>query len=391
VSPLSLQRDSDRGPQLVASSSRLARWANAAAAVVAAVGIATACKDEPAPPAEVKNEPPAAEKKPAVDDKIASAMAAAEATARSESGSSNAQSAPPADGMLTAEAAARELAPGSPAQLVLGAAGGTPRVRLGQDHIATGAGPNGKLVLSYRSGGSVMPTIEFDLAPKAGPAGAENQPAAVASAGGAAGQASSVALRFALGHARPADDQPGRLPDNAKAEIAKLNGSYVELVAAGNGALLAQHQKVAGNNPDLEPLVTGSSESLASVILPYPDVPVGVGAFWMIKSRETVSGADVLAYRMVKLTDLGSGTAKLSVNTRRYLLARSLAMPGLPPHHVRRFESEGEATLSVKPGALYPQSADCRDSFMALVSPDDRPAQAVPIQSELTAKVSFSR
>jgi hypothetical protein len=387
VAPVSFQRRSEPGLRLDGTASRLARRARAAAAVLLALGVTGACKDEPAPPAEVKSEPPA-EKKPALDDKIANAMAAAEASARSEAGSSNAQSAPPADGILTAEAAARELAPGSAAQLVLGAPGGTPRVRLGQEHIAAGAGPSGKLVLSYRSGGSVMPTIEFDLAPKVGPAGAETQPASVA---GSPSEPANVALRFALGRARPADDQPGRLPENAKAEIAKLNGSYVELVAASNGALVAQHQKVAGNNPDLEPLVTGSSEALASVVLPYPDVPVGVGAFWMIKSRETVSGADVLAYRMVKLTELSPGTAKLSVNTRRYLLATALAMPGLPPHHVRRFESEGEATLNVRPGSFYPQSADCRDSFMALVTPDDRPAQAVPIQSALTAKVSFSR
>jgi hypothetical protein len=350
--------------------------------------VASACKDEPPPPAETKSEAPA-EKKPAVDEKIAHAMAAAEATARSESNTANAQTAPPQDGILGAEAAARELAPGSPAQLVLGGEGEAPRVRLGTSHIAPGAGPAGKLVLSYRSGGSVMPTIEFDLRPKVSAAGAETQPASVAASN--PNESSSVALRFVLAGARPADNQPGRLPDNAKAEIAKLNGSYVELVATSTGALLAQHQKLAGTNPDLEPLLTGSSEALTSVVLPYPEAPVGVGAFWMIKSRETLSGADVIAYRMVKLTELSAGAAKLSVNTRRYLLQPVLPMPGLPAHHVRRFESEGEANLSVKPGSIYPTSADSRDGFMAVVTPDDRPTQAVPIQTELTANVTFSR
>jgi hypothetical protein len=357
--------------------------------VACALGLlAIACKDEPPPPAEVKSEP-TAEKKPAVDEKIANAMAAAEATARSESNGGSAQAAPPPDGILGEEAAARELPPGSPAQLVLGGQGDSPRVRLGSEHIAAGAGPSGKLVLSYRSGGSVMPTIEFDLKPKVSPAGAETQPASVAAS--SPGEASNLALRFVLSGARPAGNQPGRLPDNAKAEIAKLNGSYVELVATGSGALVAQHQKLAGNNPDLEPLLTGSSEALSSVVLPYPDVPVGVGAFWMIKSRETVSSADVIAYRMVKLTELSSSSAKLSVNTRRYLLQPALPMPGLPPHHVRRFESEGETTLIVKPGSIYPDSADSHDGFMALVTPDDHPNQAVPIQTELTANVSFSR
>jgi hypothetical protein len=180
------------------------------------------------------------------------------------------------------------------------------------------------------------------------------------------------------------------LPDNAKAEIAKLNGSSVELVLGPSGALISHKHELAGNNADLEPIVTGSAEALASVVLPYPAVPVGVGAFWMVKSRETAGGSSVLAYRMVKLTELSPTQAKLTVNTRRYLLSPSLAMAGLPPHHVRRFESEGEATLSVKPGSPYPERAEARDGFMALVSPDDRPQQAVPIQSELSATLTFA-
>lgn len=356
----------------------------AGAALVAA--LLGACKDEPPPVTEPAPEVPA-EKKPAVDEKIASAMAAAEASARTESGTPSGQGAPPPDGILGAEAASRELAPGAAAQLVLGGAGSEPRVRLGVDRLAAGAGPTGKLVLSYRSGGSVMPTIEFELRPKVAVAGAETQPASVAPSAGA-GQ---LALRFALAGARPAADQPGRLPDNAKAEIAKLNGSYVELVTEPDGSLVTQHQKVVGDNPDLEPLVTGSAEALASVVLRYPDVPVGTGAFWMVKSRETANGAPVVAYRMVKLTELGPALAKLSVATRRYLIEPSLPMVGLPPHQVRRFESEGEATLSVKPGSVYPESAEARDGFMALVTPNDRPNQQVPVRTELSANISFQR
>ena len=80
--------------------------------------------------------------------------AAAEASARSGSQRSEGQPAPPADGILAAEAATRELAPGSPATLVLGADGVEPRVRLGAP--APGVSLHAKLSLSYRSGGSVM-------------------------------------------------------------------------------------------------------------------------------------------------------------------------------------------------------------------------------------------
>jgi hypothetical protein len=348
-----------------------------------------ACQDEPPPAAEAPVEA-STEKKPAVDDKIASAMAAAaEASARSGSQRSEGQPAPPADGILAAEAATRELAPGSPATLVLGADGVEPRVRLGAP--APGVSLHAKLSLSYRSGGSVMPTIELDLASK-GAGGSPERASAALTAGGASGApVGAVAALFTVGGARPAGNQPGRLPENARAEIAKLNGSSIERVSSPNGALIAHTQKLAGNNPDLEPLLTGSAEVLASVLLPYPEAPVGAGAFWMVKSRELANGAPVLAYRMVKLVELGSAQAKLSVSTRRYLLDPVLPMAGLPPHHVRRFESTGEATLNLRPGAPYPESADVRDTFMALVAPDDRPNQALPIQSELSASITFSR
>jgi hypothetical protein len=347
------------------------------------------CKEEPPAPEAAPEVP--AEKKPAVDEKIASAMAAAEATARSEAQRSEGQLAPPPDGILSAEAAAKELAPGSAAQLVLGADGAAPRVRLGAERLTPGAGPNAKLSVSYRSGGSMMPTIELELKSKVAAGSAETAPASVPAGPAGASAAGNLLMRFTLGAARPADDQPGRLPENAKAEIAKLNGSAIERVALPSGALLAQTQKLAGNNPDLEPLVTGSAEALSSVLLPYPEVPVGAGAFWMLKSRETANGAQVLAYRMVKLVELGPTHAKLTVNTRRYLLDPVLPTAGLPPHRVRRFESEGEASIGVRPGALFPDSAEVRDAFMALVTPDDRPSQAVPIQSELSARIGFSR
>ena len=364
-------------------SRRSARWV--ACFTCGALALALACKDDEPPPAETKAEAPA-EKKPAVDEKIANAMAAAEASARSEAGSAQSQTAPPADGILTPEAAARELPPGSPAQLVLGGEGSAPKVRLGLGRLAPGNGPAGKLVVSYRSAGAVMPTVEADLKPKVVASGAATQPASVSAA-----DSNNLDVVVALGNVRPSDNQPGRLPDNARAEIAKLSGSSVELTLTPSGALLSERQKLAGNNPDLEPLLTGSTEALAGALLPYPEVPVGVGAFWMIKSRETANGASVLAYRMVKLTALTPELATLSVNTRRYLLEARLPTPGLPPHVVRRFEGQGDSTLSLRPGALYPEKVESRDSFAALVTPSDRPNQAIPMQAELSATTSFAR
>lgn len=291
---------------------------------------------------------------------------------------------------MSSEAAARELAPGSAATLVLGSEGASPRLKLGAERIAPGAGPAGKLQLSYRSGGSVMPTIEVDLKAKVT---ATEGPTATASSGAAESAdsaPSSLTIRFVMANVRPAAEQPGRLPDNARAELAKLNGSWVELVSTPRGALQKARAELAGKNPGLEPFMQGSAEALRSIVLPYPEVPVGVGAFWMVKSREQANGADVLAYRMVKVTEINAESAKLSVSTRRYLLTPALPLEGLPPHRVRQFEGEGNATLLVRAGAAYPQSAELEDTFGALLVPGDRPNQALPFQSQLSAKLSLA-
>lgn len=348
----------------------------------------TACAEDPPPaPPEATEAPP--EKKPAVDQKIANAVAAAQASAQAVAPSTD-QMAPPADGIMTAEAAARELAPGSAATLVLGNEGSSPRLKLGAERIAPGAGPAGKLQLSYRSGGSIMPTIEFDLKPKVAAAEGSMATESSGAAGAAAVAPSALTIRFVLANARPAADQPGRLPDNARGEIAKMNGSWVELVSTPRGALQKESVELAGKNPGLEPFLQGSAEALRSIVLPYPEVPVGVGAFWMVKSREQANGADVLAYRMVKVMEINSESAKLSVSTRRYLLTTTLPIEGLPPHRVRQFEGEGNATLLVRSGAAYPESAELEDTFGALLVPGDRPTQALPFQSQLSAKISFA-
>jgi hypothetical protein len=136
--------------------------------------------------------------------------------------------------------------------------------------------------------------------------------------------------------------------------------------------------------------VAGSADALTSAVLLYPDVPVGAGGFWMVKSREVANGTEVIAYRMVRVTELAGDVARLNVSTRRYLITPSLQLEGLPPHRVRKFESEGNATLSLRAGSAYPEQAELQDTFMALVAPSDRPNQALPVQSEFSAKLSFT-
>src|SRR5688572_10396882 len=171
-----------------------------------------------------------------------------------------------------------------------------------------------------------MPTVDFELKLKTAP------PAALGTEAPADGD---FTTRFTFASAGLAPTQPGRLPENARGEIAKLKGSSVEFVTSARGASKGFRFALQGDNPGLVPLVMGGAEALASVVLPYPEQPVGSGAFWMVKSRETMNGAQILAYRMVKVAQVSGDSAQLEVATRRYLLQSTLPIESLPPHRVR--------------------------------------------------------
>jgi hypothetical protein len=347
--------------------------------LLAGLGLAWlgACQSEP-PKVETAKTDKAeggAEQKPVLDNKIASAMQAA-AQAEAAQVQAGQAGAPPPDGILGLEAADREIAQGKPAEVTLGGAGGTPKVSLGTGELKAGDGPKGTLQVSYRIGGSVVPTIEY---------GFQVQRAAPA-------EAEPVRTRFALLKAAPAADQPGRLPPNMAAEVAKLNGSSVEFTSTRQGLPLGAAKVEAKNNePELVPLVESASTALTELVLPRPEVPVGPGAFWMVKSRESFNGGDVVVYRMVKVEAVNGDVAELSVTTRRYLAGKTLALEGLPPHTIREFRGEGTASLSLRQGSAYPHQGKVRESMLALVAPNDQPGQAIPVQSDLSATLTTQK
>jgi hypothetical protein len=342
---------------------------------VCALGLG-ACQSEPPKVEKAKDEQAAeAEQKPAVDNKIASAMqAAAQAeAARAQPGQG---AAPPPDGILGLEAADRELSIGKPAEVTLGGAGGSPKLSLGTGELKAGEGPRGTLDVSYRIGGSVVPTIEYSYQ-------------IVRSA---PGETDPLTTKLTLLKAAPSANQPGRLPANMAGEIAKLNGSTVELTSTRQGYPIGAAKVHAKNDdPQLVPLVESAATALTALVLPRPEVPVGPGAFWMVKSRESFNGADVVVYRMVKVETVTGDVAELSVNTRRYLASKTLPLEGLPPHELREFQGEGSATLSLRQGALYPHQGKVRDTMLALVVPNDQPGQAIPVQSDLSATLTTQK
>lgn len=331
-----------------------------------------ACEEEAGPPSTDPAKKAAAEeqKKPVVDSKIARAMASATAA---QNASPASELAPPPNGILSPAQAEKQAPKGQPAQLVLGSAGSEPRVNLSSAGWAAETVRKGKVTLQARTAGGVMPHI--DVAIEGRHIRKKTEPGAVPSV-----ERNLTAIE--LQKATLSAQQPGRLPPSAAESIAILDGSTVEFTADDKGAVLGVKVLPKTDSPEVRPMLDEVAAAFSNLRMPYPDKAVGPGGYWMVTSRESFGGVDSVAYRMLRVTAVTGKTAEIDIKTRRYLTTPQLGIAGLPPHTVRQFQGEGTGSFTIVAGSTFPIKAQLKESLLAMVAPNDRPQQALPLQTE---------
>lgn len=335
------------------------------------LALALGCKKQEQP--SQPSAEPSASAKPAMDSKIANAVKAAAQQAQ-QAGQGGGQGADdlPANGLLTAEQADTKAARGGFNSITLGSTGSEPRVRLGS---AAASALKGKLELAVRTGPrSAMPTVVLDLE---GSTKVE------------AGQSPTI---LKVSKSQLGAEQPGRIPDDVAEAITKLKGSSFSttLLPTGRGALKFEAAPTLSHS-EYEALLAAAAETLETVWLSYPSEPVGVGGFWMVRSRETFYQGDVLVFRLVKVEGIQGQQAQLSVATKRYLVGNVLGQMGLPPHTVAQYDGSGEAKLVVSAGATLPDQCEINDSLSAAVALHGNQAQQVPLQVGLQARFTVAK
>src|SRR6185295_8089317 len=173
------------------------------------------------------------------------------------------------------------------------------------------------------------------------------------------------------------------VPKDLDAELSKLKGSRISFRVGPNGAGDAFRYEL-GKASGLELVMRALTEALAIFTLPYPDKPIGAGAFWMSTSRETAIGTDVIAYRIVKVEELSKDKLKLSVNTKRYATGSKFDIPELPKgteYKLEQFDSQGEGEFDLTPGTPFPTGGEMTLVLNANLAPKNA-APAVPNQPD---------
>lgn len=347
---------------------------------LAATALASGCKSEAdkasAPTAEASTA--ASTAAPVLDNKIANAVANA---AKSQTQAQPAEGdGPPQSGILGPARANAELMPGAPPKLKLGSAGSEPRVVLGA--AEWGDKRLGQLELSIRKGNAGYPTTVFKL-------DGHKLPAAPPPAAGVAPQVNAGATyAFDVVASDLGSNQPAEIPPDFAAEIRKFKGSQLTAQVSPSGLVGTPAFTLAKTAaPELDDLLKGGAATLTDAILPFPKEPVGVGAFWMTTSRETLYGTDVVVYRMVKVTEVTGDRTVLDVSAKRYLAADNLALQGLEQSKVMQFQADSSTQMTLVGGSALPHDGRSQTVMRAFVELEGQPR---PIQLETRSLFAFA-
>lgn len=320
--------------------------------------------------------PPSAQPK-ALDPDIAQAVAAA--SARPSSGTAAKEGGPPPNGIFSAAAADKEAAKGSQPKITLGSEGTDPKIALGPAQPKPGTKASGQITVEVqadpRQGG--LP-IQFGITLEA-----QKPKDAAAAPGPVTVVARVTSANIGL---------PGAPPDLVR-DIGKLKGSKVEYeVLPDGGGTAFRYEATKGVPAEFEESLRALSDTLAVITLPYPDKPVGAGAYWMATSRDGVFGLDLVSYRLVKVESITNGRATLSVNTKRYSASPTLDLAGLPPEAPRdmaEFQALAEGKLDVVPGRGFPSAGEQTSLLAATLGSAKQPAGTLQLRTR--AKIDLSQ
>ncbi|MCA9596346.1 MAG: hypothetical protein KC776_23690 [Myxococcales bacterium] len=313
----------------------------------------------------------------AVDPSLAKAVAQVEKQGGGAATTADAGDGPPESGVFAPGKADELHKKGTPPLVKLGQAGSAPREVL-KVALSPGDKRKGNVELTMRSGRNVLPGIDLSLSieaqkPKPGEDG--------------------IPVLVKVVGAKVGDIQGQPAPKELSAQVSKTKGSKVEYRLLPNGAAVDPRYELAkGADENLNMVLRSLMETLTTASLVVPKEAVGAGAMWMVTSREFVGGADVVAYRLVKLDSVDKDKLSITVSAKRYAASPKLTLMGLPPGKdlsLEQFQSTADGQLEVLKGHSLPGSGTLKSTLLAALSDGTQSDQRVGVQAMADATLSI--
>ncbi len=352
-------------------SRKTTRWA----LMAALSALVSGCDKEERQPTEDRQEEDAGavDRTAQLDPSLAKAVAAASAKAPSPQAA--AEGGPPPKGIFGPGEADRQIKKGAPALLTLGSEGEAPRYPLGASKFRAGDKVKGTVQVAVQTDprqGALPVDFNLSFEAKSAP-GAPEMTHVVAKVDSA-----SVG---AMG-----------LPAELLTALNQLKGSRVEYQIAANGAganFTTIMAKGAENNP-LAHTLRSLSDALATITLPYPDKPLGTGAFWMATSREGVMGLDLVTYRLIRVQRAEPTQVTLTIETKRYATGTDFDLVGLPGKYaLEEFQSTADGTAMIALGQPLPYKGLLKLNLGAVLIPEQNPQEQGTLQVQGQARFTF--
>jgi hypothetical protein len=316
----------------------------------------------------------------AIDPNLAEAVAAASVDAPGRGQPpGQVEGGPPPDGVFAPGAADKELPRGGMPKITLGSDGADPKQLLGPGKSP--AKLTGTIQIALQADprqGAIPVLLSVTLEPKKAEAPKEGEKGPVS-------QPVSVRISGAK------IDAPN-VPKDLDEHLSKLKGSKVEYSILPGGAGAGFRLDVPKGAPDeFKDVVRSLSDALALLTIPYPDKPLGAGAYFMVTSRDDLMGLDLVSYRMIKVKEVTPTGVTLDVNTKRYAASRIFDFPGLPPEidkNLAEFQANSQGTVQYPTGALLPTQGEISSVLAAQLAAKD-PKQRAMLQFQTRAQLDL--
>ena len=300
------------------------------------------------------------------------------------------------NGVFAPGKADEQLKQGAPPKIVLGDAGREPRAVL-VSPVAPGWKEHALIELKLRLGRAALPGVQFDLsleapkpkAPATAAPGAAPAPALPVKPEPAADGTPMVAKINGLKLTEDVGPQGQQL----LAQLGQMRGSRIDYrIVSGGVGVDFKYQLAKGAAQDLDMVLRSLAEALETTTIGVPPDAVGPGAFWMVTTRGTVSGAEVVSFRLIKLEKVEGDTFSLNVSTKRYSVSSKLELVGLPPGaELDQFQSTADGTVTLQKGAPLASGGSVKQTFMAALTPAGGGDQRLGVQSSADVSMTLGK
>jgi hypothetical protein len=364
-------------------------------AAAASLAPALGCEDKPKE-SKVDKSDAAASQAAAVDPDLAEAVEAVGAKPSGDAGAGQESgNGPPPTGVFAPGKADEQLKRGAPPKITLGEAGREPRAVLASP-VAPGWKENASIELKLHLGRAALPGVAFDLtleSPKPKAAAPAMPGAAPAAAPAQPEPSSDGTPMVAKINGVKLTEDVGPQGQQLLAQLGRMKGSRIDYRIVGGGVGVDfKYQLAKGAEQDLDMVLRSLSEALETTTIGVPKEAVGPGAFWMVTTRGTVSGAEVISYRLIKLEKVEGSAFSLNVSTKRYSVSSKLDLVGLPPGaELDQFQSTADGTVTLEKGAPLASGGSVKQTFLAALTPAGGGDQRLGVQSSADVTMTLGK